>query len=593
MTNKPEDKDLPPTRETPGPSLKGDSLRRHAENQIRKKAVTPGEIPATLSPEEMRTTIYELQVHELELEMQNEELRRVQKELDSLWERYFDLFDLAPVGYCTLSEKGQIVEANLTMATLLDTTRSTLVGQFFSRFIHKDDQDIFYGLRKQLMEKKIVPQKTCELGMKTHSGNPLWGHLTATRALEKTQPVCRLTIHDITRRKGDEAERKRLQAQLNQAQKMESVGRLAGGVAHDFNNMLGVIIGHTELAMDEILPDHPIWGDLNEIQKAARRSANLTRQLLAFARKQTVVPVVLEVNEMVENMLGMLRRIIGEDIDLEWTPAVEPLWMKLDPSQMDQILANLLVNARDAIESVGKVSIRAASFTGDPSWAAQRPGATPGEYAWLTVEDNGCGMDKEILNKVFEPFFTTKGVGKGTGLGLSMVYGIVKQNNGYIDVVSQPDQGTSFNIYLPLTATPLSSHNETDSLEIKGACFETILLVEDELVILKLTTRILQNQGYTVLGASTVKQAMELAEQHGTNIHLLISDVIMPEMNGRDLEKKLTIDHPHLKCLFMSGYTADIIASHGMLGEGTNFIQKPFSKKELTDKVREILLAHP
>ena len=610
MTNKPTDKDLPATKRTSGPSLKYEQLRRQAEKQVREKTVKPVEIPANLSPEEMRKTIYELQVYQIELEMQNEELRRVQQELDSLRERYFDLFDLAPVGYCTLSKKGLILEANLATATLLNTTRSALVGQYFSRFIHKNDQDIYYKHHKQLMETEV--SQSCELRMKTHSGNPLWGHLTATNAMEKTELVCRLAIHDITRRKEDEAELKRLQAihditqrkehdterkglqaQLYQAQKMESVGRLAGGVAHDFNNMLSVIIGHTELALDEIPPGHLIFEDLDEIQKAAQRSADLTRQLLAFARKQTVVPLVLELNYLVEDMLGMLRRIIGEDIDLEWTPAVEPLWMKLDPSQMDQILANLLVNARDAIKGVGKISIRAASFTGDPSWAAQRPGATPSDYVRLTVEDNGCGIDKEIMDNIFEPFFTTKEVGKGTGLGLSTVYGIVKQNNGYIDVVSQPDQGTWFNIYLPLIATPLSSHNETDSLEIKGTCFETILVVEDEPVILKLTTRILQSQGYTILGASTVEQAMELAEKHGTNIHLLISDVIMPEMNGHDLGKKFTADHPHLKCLFMSGYTADIIASHGVLAEGTNFIQKPFSKKELTDKVRAILTAHP
>ena len=429
--------------------------------------------------------------------------------------------------------------------------------------------------------------------MKTVSGCPLWGHLTVVSAMEKTERVYRMTLHDITRQKEDEAERKRLQIELTQAQKMESVGRLAGGVAHDFNNMLSVIIGHTELALDEIPPEHPIFEDLHEIQKAAHRSADLTRQLLAFARKQTVVPMVLKINNLVKNMLGMLRRIIGEDIALQLRLASETLWVKLDPSQMDQILANLIVNARDAIDGVGKVSITTAFFAGDQTWAAHRPGATPGDYVRLTVEDTGCGMNQKILDNVFEPFFTTKEVGKGTGLGLSTVYGIVKQNQGYIDVESQPDQGTQFNIYLPLHPGPKSSLETTDPLEIKGTCLETILVVEDEAVILKLTTRFLQNQGYTVLGACTVKQAMELVEKHGDDLHLLLTDVIMPEMNGPDLAKKISARYPHLKCLFMSGYTADIIASQGVLAEGTHFIQKPFSKKDLTDKVREILKSQP
>jgi len=591
MTNKPDDKDLPATKHTPGVSLQVEQLRRQAEKHVRRKTMEPAEIPVTLSPEEMRETIYELQVHQIELEMQNEEMRRVQNELDRLRERYFDLFDLAPLGYCTLSKKGLILEANLATATLLNTTRSALVRQPFSRFIHRDDEDIYYLHFKKILGTED-PQ-TCELRMKTPCGRPLWGQLTATRAMEKTEPVCRLALHDITQRKEDEAERKHLQDQLLQAQKMESVGRLAGGVAHDFNNMLGIIIGHTELALDEIPPDHPVFENLDEIQKAAHRSADLTRQLLAFARKQTVIPLVLELNDLVKDMLRMLQRIIGEDIDLEWCPTSEPVWVKLDPSQMDQLLANLLVNARDAIKGVGKISIRIDSFMGDHTWAAKHPGASPGDYVLLTVEDNGCGMNEKILNKVFEPFFTTKEVGKGTGLGLSTVYGIVKQNNGYIDVDSQPDRGTRFNIYLPLQSLPLSPEKETAFLEIKGTCHETILVVEDEPVILKLTTRILQKQGYTILGAATVKLAMELAEKYGENIHLLISDVIMPEMNGRDLAKKITAKHPHLKCLFMSGYTADIIAANGVLGERTHFIQKPFSMKELTDKVRELLTAQP
>ena len=399
-----------------------------------------------------------------------------------------------------------------------------------------------------------------------------------------------VAVYDnVTAQKQAEEAREKLQAQLSQAQKMESVGRLAGGVAHDFNNMLGVILGHAEMALETTGPDQPIHADLQEIRKAAERSADLTRQLLAFARKQTIATKVLDLNETVEGMLKMLRRLIGENIALDWRPGRD-LWpVKMDPGQIDQILANLCVNARDALGAGGKITIETGTRAFDESEARRHPGIAPGDYAQLTVSDNGCGMDRETLNNLFEPFFTTKAVGKGTGLGLATVYGAVKQNHGYIDVDSEPGRGTTFRIYLPRHADKAGAGSNTRPAAPAAPGKETVLLVEDEPAILNIGKTMLERLGYHVLGAATPGEAIRAAEDHSGEIHLLMTDVVMPEMNGRDLAKNLLSIYPNLKRLFMSGYTADVIAHHGVLHEGVDFIQKPFSMNELSAKVRQAL----
>jgi PAS domain S-box-containing protein len=893
-------------------------LRRRAEEIHRGKAPLSPENSEILSPEEMRRTLHELHVHQIELEIQNEELRRSQEELDAARERYFDLYDLAPVGYCTLSEKGLILEANFTAATLLGVARGALVKQPISRFIHKEDQVIYYLHRKKLFE--TGEPKACELRMLKKDGTAFWVRLEATavqdaagvpacrvllsditerkqagdvlreseatvrkklnailepegdigvlnladvldhqalqtmmeefyrlthigisildvhgkalvavgwqdvctkyhrvhpdtlnncresdlflangvpagrskdyrcknnlwnmatpiemggrqlgsiyigqffyedeipdyelfrsqarqhgfdeteylaaldrvprwsretvdaamafysklaglisslsystvklsralsqkdlalrllgeseqrhrnilqtamdgfwimdmqgRLLKVNEAYCRMSgyseqellamnisdledgkppadtaarileriahgedrfesrhlrkdgsivnievsvqyrpiesgrfvvfLRDITDRKHEEEVKAQLEAQFRQAQKMESVGRLAGGVAHDFNNMLGVILGNVELAMEQVDPTQPLYADLEEIRKAANRSADLTRQLLAFARKQTVAPKVLDLNETVTGMLKMLRRLIGEDIHLSWKPGTG-LWpVKMDPSQIDQILANLCVNARDAISGVGKMTIETGNSDCDETYCAAHAGFVPGDYVLLAISDNGCGMDRETLSHLFEPFFTTKAIGKGTGLGLATVYGIIKQNNGFINVYSEPGQGTTFKIYLP-------RHDGKSQLPTKGPQEaagrgqETILLAEDEPAILEMTTRMLECQGYTVLAAGTPDEAIRLAREYAAEIHLLMTDVVMPEMNGRDLARNLLTSRPHIKRLFMSGYTANVIAHHGMLDAEVCFIQKPFSIRGLAAKVREAL----
>ncbi|MFA6010771.1 MAG: PAS domain-containing protein [Desulfobacteraceae bacterium] len=394
---------------------------------------------------------------------------------------------------------------------------------------------------------------------------------------------------DITDRKQAEEEKEKLQAQLNQAQKMESVGRLAGGVAHDFNNMMGVILGHVEMILYQMAPTQPIYADIQEIQKAAQRSADLTRQLLAFARKQTVALKVLDLNGTVEGMLKMLRRLIGEDIHLEWMPGRGQKTVMMDPTQLDQILVNLCVNARDALGSSGKIIIRTAGESFDQTYCDTHLEFEPGEYVMLSVSDNGCGMDQETVARLFEPFFTTKEIGKGTGLGLSTVYGIVKQNNGFIIVHSEKNKGTTFKIYLPLHVPKAEQMMKPDVVKPVEHGSETILLVEDEPAILSMTALILKRLGYMVLAAATPGEAMRLAERHPGEIHMLMTDVVMPEMNGRDLAKNILDLYPNMKRLFMSGYTADVIAHHGVLDKGVNFIQKPFSIKDLSEKIRAIL----
>ncbi len=386
----------------------------------------------------------------------------------------------------------------------------------------------------------------------------------------------------------DISEQKKLENQLKQAQKMESVGRLAGGIAHDFNNMLGVILGYAELAMKDLDPTSPVYSNLKEIDQAAKRSANLTRQLLAFARRQTAVPKVIDLNETISGMITMLRRLIGEDIDLAWTPGANPWPVKIDPAQIDQILANLCVNARDAIANVGKITIGTRNVVLDKDYCETKIGCAPGQYMMLAVSDNGTGMDRQTLEQIFDPFYTTKGIGAGTGLGLSTVYGIVKQNDGFIDVYSEPGEGTSFKVYLPATDETIRPM-EKSNIQTVATGSETVLVVEDEESILRFCSDVLKKFGYTILSARTPFAAIELTERHPNPIHLMITDVVMPEMNGNDLKTHIEKVLPGIKVLFMSGYTADVIMHRGILEENMHFLQKPFSVHSLAAKVREVL----
>jgi two-component system cell cycle sensor histidine kinase/response regulator CckA len=379
--------------------------------------------------------------------------------------------------------------------------------------------------------------------------------------------------------------------QLQQAQKMEAVGLLAGGIAHEYNNMLSVIIGYTEMALEKVAPTLSLHADLEIILKAAKRSANVTLQLLAYARKQMVVPEVLDLNQSIESMLAVLRQLIGDAIHLAWIPKGNQFLIKIDPVQIGQILTNLCTNASDAIAGAGKITIETEKALFDESFCAHHAGYAAGEYVLLTVSDDGCGMKKELLDKIFEPFFTNKRKGQGTGLGLSMVHGIVKQNNGFITAYSEPGTGTTLRIFLPLCIGHTDVLPAKKLPEIPLSHGELVLVVDDELYLLTMAKRMLEKSGYRVLTAGTPIEAIELTEQHADELRLLIADIIMPEMNGRNLAIRLRSLCPSMKILFMSGYTANMIMDQGVLNDDEHFIQKPFLAKELAIKVRDALKA--
>ena len=838
------------------------TLRQRAEQAL---AARPAPA-AAIQSRDVERTLHELQVHQIELEMQNDDLRAAQLELDASRARYFDLYDLAPVSYVALSDKGLILEANLTAASLFAVPRTALVGRTLTNFIFAEDQDRWYRLRRQLVETgapqsgelrllrpetgaafwaqvsatmapdaagapvcRVVlndiserkrqeavlrflaqsgnvaggedffavlarylaetldmdficidrlegdglmartvavwcdghfednvtyalkdtpcgdvvgktvccfPASVCQffprdvvlqdLRAESYIGVTLWGHTgqpigliavigrrplanrelaesvlqmvavraagelerqqaeaqlrasaerhrsilqtamagfwladTQGRLLEVNETYCRMSgysepellamhisdleaaetrdqaaahlqtivtrgedhfesrhrrqdgsvfdvevsaqyrpadgghfvafLRDISEHKQAEAEREKLQAQLAQSQKLESIGRLAGGVAHDFNNKLQVILGIGELLLADADPDDPLVAELNEIQAAARHSADLTRQLLAFARKQTIVPKVLDLNDTLAGMFRMLKRLIGEDIELIWRPGADPAPVNVDPSQLDQILANLAVNARDAIAGVGRVTVETGNVELNADDCRVHPDAIPGAYVLLAVSDTGCGMDPETQAHIFEPFFTTKELGRGTGLGLATVYGIVKQNNGVIDVTSEPGKGTTFRIYLPQYVAPALEAAAEARQATAPTGTETVLLVEDEVPLLRLASRLLKRLGYTVLATDSPQEAIRVATEYAGEIHLLLTDVVMPQMSGHALWEQLSPVRPGMKCLFMSGYTADDIAHRGALDAGLHFIQKPFAGTALAGKVREVL----
>jgi signal transduction histidine kinase/CheY-like chemotaxis protein len=395
---------------------------------------------------------------------------------------------------------------------------------------------------------------------------------------------------DVSGLRRAEKERVELEAQLRQAVKMEAVGRLAGGVAHDFNNMLQVINSCSRLALE--VPGVPADAAalVGEIEKAGSRSAVLVRQLLAFARKQPIDPLVLDLNQLVDSSLSMLGRMIGEDIRLAWMPGAE-LWpVQVDPGQTDQLLVNLVVNARDAIRDVGCITVETSNVSLSEEYCRTNKGFKPGDFVLLAVSDDGCGMDRETLARVFEPFFTTKTLGQGSGLGLATVYGVVKQNDGFINVYSEVGKGTTFRIYLPRSShekselvTPDSAPSDPESVT------ETVLLVEDEETLLRLGTLLLERTGYKVLPCLSPGDAIRTSDEYRGVIHVLLTDVVMPEMNGRELYQRLVQSRPEMKCLYMSGYTANVIVHHGVLQRGVQFIEKPFSRESLASKLRETL----
>ena len=387
----------------------------------------------------------------------------------------------------------------------------------------------------------------------------------------------------------DVTERRVLERQLRMAQKMEAIGRLSGGIAHDFNNLLGVVIGYIQVIKRTLVPGQPSYEYAEEIEKAGQRAVALTRQLLAFSRQQVLEPVILNLNTLVSEMEKMLPRLIGEDIQLNLI--LDPVigQVKADPGQIEQVVMNLAVNARDAMPDGGKLTIQTANVELDAAFARDHPGSVPGQYVMLAVTDTGTGMDPEIQPQIFEPFFTTKGRDKGTGLGLATVYGVVKQSSGYIAVESEIGKGALFKIYLPRIDQPVATRTESSQAPLTARGSETILLVEDAEPLRKLAHMFLRDNGYQVLTAADGSEAQQVAAQNPGPIHLLLTDVVMPGINGRVLAERLAPRHPAMKVLYMSGYTDTFIAGHGVLEEGTHLLHKPFTEELLVRRVRELL----
>ena len=387
----------------------------------------------------------------------------------------------------------------------------------------------------------------------------------------------------------DTSERKRLEAQLRQAQKMEAVGRLAGGIAHDFNNLLAVIMGHSDLIRSVLKKGDALAHDVEQIRRASERAATLTRQLLAFSRRQFLQPQVIDVNTLVGNLATMLHRLIGEDIQLELRLDADAGRVSADPGQLEQVVMNLTVNARDAMPQGGRLTLETAPASLDQSFVAAHPGSSAGAHVRLSIHDTGCGMGPDVLSHLFEPFFTTKEPGRGTGLGLSTVYGIVKQHRGYIDVTSEPGRGSSFEVYLPRIEARPTPARAGPRERLRPGGRETVLFVEDEVALRDLMHRVLAKGGYTVLAAGDGVEALAMVEAHPGPIDLVVTDVIMPRMSGPDLAVRLRARDPGIRLLYVSGYTADQLRSQTDLGADATLLPKPFTSDGLLRKVRELL----
>jgi len=518
------------------------------------------------------------------------EHKKAEEALRSSEEKYRTILENIEDGYFEVDIAGNFTFYNDSLCRILGYSRDEMIGMNNRQYTDQENaKKLFQAFNKVYRTGEPAREFDWEIIRKDGTRRSIEASVSLLKDPSGNRIGFRGIVRDITERKRIEQEKTTLEEQLRQSQKMEAIGRLAGGVAHDFNNLLTVIKGYSQLSLTEMKKGDPLKENIEEIKKAADRAADLTRQLLAFSRRQVMEMKVLDLNDLLRNLDKMLRRVIGEDIELATILEENLGRVKTDPGQIEQVIMNLAVNARDAMSKGGKLTIETANVDLDQAYARAHVAVKPGPYVMISASDTGVGMPPEIRDRIFEPFFTTKEKGKGTGLGLSTVYGIVKQSSGNIWVYSEPEKGTTFKIYLPRVDEPFEELKEKLVKKELPRGNETILIVEDEEDVLKLAGRILSRQGYHVLEASSGEEALRICKKKKEPFHLLLTDVVMPQMSGRQLEEQLSRVCQDFKVLYMSGYTDNAITHHGVLEKGMNYIQKPFTVDGLIRKVREVL----
>jgi PAS domain S-box-containing protein len=558
----------------------GSELRHRAEKQKQTEPAGPEEIDG-MSTKDMAKMIHELRVHQIELKMQNEELRRIQEELEEARDRYSHLFDFAPVGYLTVNEKGIVEGANLTFATLMGMERSAVVGKPFSRFVQREDQDVYYLNSQRLLESRALQSFT--LRLTKNDGSDFFANLECMLIRENVSAPkqIRIVVSDIT-------EQKKLEWRLWQAQKMESIAKLAGGIAHQFNNALFVIVATTDLLEMQVQNDEMTSEYFDSIKKSTARMTNLTRQLLAYARGGKYEVKNISLSVLVRNTLPLLQHTLDPSISVETNLPDDISKTRGDLTQLVMVLSILLSNSTEAIESEGHIKITCRNELITKEDVKAFPGLLPGPYVSLTVEDNGRGMDEETKKRAFEPFFTTKFLGRG--LGLAATYGIVKNHGGWISIESQLDRGTSVRIYLPAVREIKEKKAQRVHKEpLKGT--GTILLIEDELAVIETLRKLLERLGYKVLEAKTGKGAIRLVRAYEGEIDLAILDVFLPDVNGNKVYPLLKEFRPDMKVLVFSGYSIEGPAQEILDAGAHGFVQKPVSVEELSEKLKQLLQA--
>ncbi len=557
------------------------ALREGAHDYVIKGQIHGGQLRRILR--------YAVERHKLSSELRAEikHRARVQQALQLSEQRYRLLSETAPIGILLINEQGMVIDANTQALRMFGYDRGELIGESTEMLLPERFRCSHEGQRSSYMKEPHTRPMAVgrELTARRKDGTEFAVEIALAPLATDDGVLVSSTIVDIT-------ERKKMEEQRRLSQRMEAIGKLSGGVAHDFNNMLAVILGCSDVVLDALPPDHPAIRKIEMIRKAGASAVDLTRQLLAFSRQQMLQPRVLDLKEIVEQTQALLRRLIGENIEFKISLDPSLGRVKADPGQIEQVLLNLVINARDAMPQGGRLTIEACNVEMDDSYKGEHQVVIPGRYVVLGVQDTGCGMDRETQARIFEPFYTTKELGKGTGLGLATVYGIVKQSGGYIWVYSELNQGTLFKVYLPRVDESVQPAKKEPEAVVLESC-KTILLAEDSASLREMAREYLASLGYVVLEAASGREALQKAKEFDGPIHLLLTDVVMPEMSGPELARHMMALRPEIKVIFTSGYTNDAIARQGVLDPAVAFIQKPYRPKALALKIQEVLAVPP